>query len=414
MKPGLRSRAPLIALLSSSGVSMAGNVMAGIAVPWFVLQTTGSAARAGLAAAMSYGPTVVASLFGGVLVDRFGFKRTSVVADLASGATMAAIPLMHATVGLEFWQLMALVFTGSLLDAPGVIAREALVPQMAQSAGMPLERATASIQVIERTSRLVGAPLAGLVIAVAGATTALWIDAATFAVSGLAVALGVPDARVARGPRGRYWSEMTDGLRFLFRDRVVKWIAITVMVSNFLDTPLFSVALPVYAKRVLGSPVALGAMLGASGGGAVLGALIFGWLGPRLPRRAVFAGGFFAHGVLLWVLITLPPLPVAVAALALSGIAVGPLNPVIGAVQFERIPEHMRGRVFGAALALSWVSIPVGTILAGWLIEVAGLRVVFVAVAGAYAVWTLGIVVNPVFRELDASRRIPPEQPTPL
>lgn len=395
---------------------MAGNVIAGIAVPWFVLQTTGSAARAGLTAAMSYFPTVVASLFGGVLVDRAGFKRASVVADIASGVTVAMIPLLSATTGLEFWQLLVLVFMGSLLDAPGTIAREALIPRLAAEVGMPLERATSAIQVIERTSRVVGAPLAGVLIAVAGAPAALWIDAATFLVSGAVVAIFVADQRTEPRPAGRYRSELAEGMRFLWRDGVIRWVSISVMVANLLDTPVLAVLIPVYANRVLESSVALGLMLGASGGGAVVGALLFAWLGLRLSRRVVFAAGFFFVGLPYWILATLPPLPVAVAVLFVHGLAAGPLNPVIGAVQFERIPEHLRGRVFGASLALSWVTIPVGTILAGWLVEVVGIRAVFTVIAAAYLAWTIGIAINPVFRRLNDTRVAPtkPDSAGPL
>lgn len=395
---------------------MSGNTIAGIAVPWFVLQTTGSAARAGLTAAMSYFPTVVASLFGGVLVDRAGFKRASVVADFASGVTVALIPLLSSTTGLEFWQLLVLVFLGSLLDAPGTIAREALIPRLAAGVGMPLERATSAIQVIERMSRVVGAPLAGLLIAVAGAPAALWIDAATFFVSGAVVAMFVPDQRTESRPAGRYRTEFADGMRFLWRDRVIRWVALTVMITNLLDTPVLTVLIPVYANRVLESSVALGLMLGASGGGAVVGALLFAWLGLRLPRRFVFAAGFLFVGLPYWILATLPSLPVAVAVLFVHGLASGPLNPVIGAVQFERIPEPLRGRVFGASLALSWATIPIGTIVAGWLIEVAGIRVVFTAIAAAYLAWTIGIAINPIFGRMDDTRAGParPDSAGPL
>ncbi|HVL90026.1 MAG TPA: MFS transporter [Actinomycetota bacterium] len=407
MKPGMHTRGPLIALLSSSGVSMAGNVIAGIAVPWFVLRTTGSATRAGFIAAMSFLPTVVASLFGGVLIDRLGFKRTSVLADVLSGVTVAAIPLLHATVGIEFWQLAMLVFTGSLLDAPGVIAREALVPRLAEDAGMSIERGTASIQVVERSSRLAGAPLAGLIIAAAGAPAALWINAASFLVSAVAVAVAVPGSSLRSDGRGRYWAEMREGLGFVWRDPVIRWIGITVMVTNLLDAPLYAVVLPVLAERIYDSPVVLGLMLGAAGGGAVVGALLFGWRGSTIPRRRVFVGGFATLAAFLWVLIAFPPVPVLVAVMAVKGVAAGPLNPVIMAIQFERVPERLRGRVFGATLALSWASIPAGTITAGWLIERAGIRTVMIAIAVAYLLWTAGMAANPVFRRLDESRRIP-------
>ena len=68
-------------------------------------------------------PTVLGALLGGAPLDRLGRKRASVLADLASGASVAAIPLLYHTVGLAFWQLLVLVFLGALLDAPGNTAR---------------------------------------------------------------------------------------------------------------------------------------------------------------------------------------------------------------------------------------------------------------------------------------------------
>jgi MFS family permease len=113
-------------------------------------------------------PLVVSAFFGGTLVDRVGFKRMSVAADLTSALTVALIPLLYATVGLAFWQLLVLVFLGAVLDAPGHVARQSLFPDLVQLAGVRLERANAISQVIWRLSWLLGPPLAGLLIALLG------------------------------------------------------------------------------------------------------------------------------------------------------------------------------------------------------------------------------------------------------
>ena len=76
-----------------------------------------------------------------MIVDRLGFRTTSIVADLASSGAVAAIPLL-ATVGIELLQLMALVFVGALLDAPGATARAALLPDLVELAGVRMERAS--------------------------------------------------------------------------------------------------------------------------------------------------------------------------------------------------------------------------------------------------------------------------------
>ena len=141
---GQRRRAPILVLLAANAVSETGNVLAFVAIPWFVLQTPGSAARTGVAGGTFLLAAVVAGVFGGPVVDRMGFKRASIVADLAGAVTVALIPLLYHTVGLLFWQLLALVLLGGFLDAPGHTARQSLVPDLAGRAGMGIERANSA------------------------------------------------------------------------------------------------------------------------------------------------------------------------------------------------------------------------------------------------------------------------------
>jgi MFS family permease len=183
---------PLYTLYAANAVSLVGNNLTNIAIPWFVLVTTGSAAKTGITLFFSITPIVIAGFFGGAIVDRLGYKRTSIISDLASGATVASIAGLHALGLLEFPILLGLVFLGALLDAPGGTARAALIPDMAKLADVPIDRASASIQVVERGSRLIGAPLGGVLIAAVGPAGALWIDALTFAVSAGMIFVAIP------------------------------------------------------------------------------------------------------------------------------------------------------------------------------------------------------------------------------
>ncbi len=108
----------LYALFTANAISLTGNVFSNIAIPWFVLQTTGSATQTGITGFFTILPVVIAGFFGGTIIDRLGYKRTSIIADIASGVTTALIPLLHFTIGMQFWQLMVLVFFGALLDMP--------------------------------------------------------------------------------------------------------------------------------------------------------------------------------------------------------------------------------------------------------------------------------------------------------
>src|SRR5215211_2198903 len=247
---------PIYSLFAANAISLVGNVLSAIAIPWFVLQTTGSATRTGITGFFTVLPVVLAGFFGGTLVDRLGYKRTSIIADIASGVTTALIPLLYFTVGLEFWQLMVLVFFGALLDAPGSTARSALVPELAAMAQMPIERATSLIHIIERSARLIGAPLGGLLIAFVGTENVLWLDAASFFISAGIIAVTIkvhqPVQPQEKETSEGYFGELGEGLRFIFNDKLMLAIVIMIMLTNFLDAIFGGVVQPVFVKQVYG------------------------------------------------------------------------------------------------------------------------------------------------------------------
>ena len=392
-------RAPLVALLTANAISGSGNVITMIAIPWFVLTTTGSPGRMGVVAFFTALPAVIATFFGGTLVDRLGFKVSSVVADLASGVSVALIPLLYVTVGLPFWALIVLAFTGALLDAPGVTAREALLPDVATLAEVPLERANGFDQSIARGAMLIGAPVAGIVIAAFGATTALWIDAATFACSALLVALVVPRQGGVEGERAGYLKELAEGLRFLLAEPLVRTIALIVMLTNFVDAPIFSLVLPVYARENLDGARDLGLALGVFGAAALTGALVFGVVGAQLPRRAVFLCSFAVLTVMWWLLALQPALLATLVILGVAGLAAGPINPVIMTAEQERVPEELRGRVFGVTTALAFVAIPLGMLVYGVALEQFGLGETLVASALFYGAVLVVMILSKPLRQ---------------
>ena len=397
-----RRRAPLHSLFVADAVSLVGNAVAQLAIPWYVLVTTGSAALTGLAVFFNFVPIVIAGFFGGVIVDRLGFRTTSVVADLASALAVAAIPALHVTVGIELWQLMALVFLGALLDAPGTTARAALFPDVVELAEVRLERASGIRGAIQRGSLLIGAPLGGVLVAAFGATTALWLNAASFLVSAALIAGVVPSARPSREPKtpGRYRTELAEGFVFIRRHRLVRAIVGTILVTNFLDAP-FGVVMPVFAREAFGGAEDLGLMFGTFGGFALLGSLAFSAVGHRLPRRRTFACCFFVWAVDYLVLATLPSFAVTLAALAIGGFAVGPINPLLGTLQYKLVPAELRGRVFGAITAGAWAAIPAGVLLGGAVVEIFGVRSTLFAVGVCYVAVAAYGFFNPAFRAMD-------------
>src|SRR5258708_28526007 len=111
-----RKRLPFVAFLTGNTISYVGDILTFLAIPWFVLQTTGSVTQTGITAFFATLPAVFSTFFGSTLVDRLGYKRTSVLSDIVSGVTVMLIPLLYHTTALAFWQLLTLVFLGGLLN----------------------------------------------------------------------------------------------------------------------------------------------------------------------------------------------------------------------------------------------------------------------------------------------------------
>jgi MFS family permease len=136
----------------------------------------------------------------------------------------------------------------------------------------------------------------------------------------------------------------------------------------------------------------------------LVGALIFGVIGPRLPKHLTFAVAFVLVGLPMWVLALQPPFFLTLLAFVVIGLASGPINPIIGTVVLQRIPRSMRGRVNGTLTAGAFVAMPLGMLIAGFVSQQFGVITAIVLIAAAYLVVTLSIFVNPAMREMD---RIP-------
>lgn len=406
---GQRQPLPLFTLFAASAISYVGDYLTLIAIPWFVLSTTGSITKTGITAFFSTLPTVLSAFFGSALVDRLGYKRTSVMSDIASAVSVALIPLLYNTVGLAFWQLLVLVFIGGLLKSPGATARTAMVPELVGTARMRMERANAINDGISRISSFIGAPLAGVLIAIIGTSNLLWLDGASFGISALLIGFIISSSLVhtqAKEKTSNYWTDLRDGLRFIRRDSLILAIVVTVMVTNLLDAAFFSVIEPAYIKKVFNSALPLGLISAALGGAGFVGTILFGAIGHRLPRRLTFAVAFTIGGALRFWIFLVPILPILIIANGIAGLAIAPINPLIDTVTFERVPAEMRARVFGIGIAGAFVGVPIGTVLSGYLATLIGLRSSLLVMGALYLVTTLSLLVNPALKTMDAKKSV--------
>jgi MFS family permease len=419
--PARPRRLPLATLLVANAISFVGDVLALLAIPWFVLQTTGSLTRTGLAAFCAAAGVAASALVGSLAVDRLGYKRMSLLSDGVSAVAIASVPLLYRLGALAFWELLVLVFLVGLAATPGRTARSAYLPDLAAAAGVRLERATAAADGGMRISGFIGAPLAGVLIALTGATTLLWLDGASFACSALLIGLLVPASHpvrrapsqaMARARRGRFLAELGEGSGYLRHDRVLRAIIVTVMVTNLLDNGFSAVLAPAYVRATYGSAIPLGGMIAGFGGGAFVGTLLFGAFGHRLPRRLSMGLGFTLAAPSRWfMLVFIHNVPLLVALNALAGVCIGPINPLISTLSYERIPPALRARVLGLVTAGAFIGTPLGGLSSALLGARVGVPVALLLFGSVYLAATLSLLLNPALRGMNATPAPPALDP---
>ncbi|WP_433472401.1 MFS transporter [Spirillospora sp. CA-142024] len=402
-------RRPLATVLAANVVSITGNCLTSMGVPWFVLQSTGSAAKAGIVAFCAMLPVVVAALVGGPVIDRIGRRRVAVISDLACGVAVAAIPLLQFTDVLNFWMLCVLMAVTGLFRAPGETARGVLLPALAERGGMPLTRAAGLYDGASRCAALTGSALGGVLIAVIGAEYVLLVDAVTFAVSAPLFAFGVRDLSEARAhPQAEpaslrvYRRELGEGYRFVAATPLLLGVCLMTLVTRGLDQGWSAVLLPVHVREELGSSVELGLLEAAFGVCALTGALVYGVVGSRFRRWPVFTVALLIVGLPRFVVAaftdTFAPLALM---MAVEGLACGVLNPIMATVTYETVPEELRSRVLSATTASFQLVTPLGALTAGFLVNSVGLSFALPAVGGVYLLATLCPVIFPAWRQMD-------------
>ncbi|HEU4545760.1 MAG TPA: MFS transporter, partial [Microlunatus sp.] len=335
-------RRSIVGLLATVGIATVGLRVAAIAVPWFVLTSSGSALQTGLVVAAELGPYVLAKAVGGPLVDRLGQRRVSIVTDVVSAGLFALIPLLHHLGALPLPVLLVIVAVAGALRGPGDAAKHTMAPLVATAAGTPLTRVTGLLGATERSAGLIGPGLAALLITAFGPPATVLVTAVCFGISAVVVLTCVPAAiagpRPAEAGPETYLVQLREGWRFLVRDRLLFGLAVMIAITNLLDVAKSSVLLPVWAHDSGRGIAAIGLLLTCMAGAQVISSAVASWLGDRLPRRTTYFVAFLIAGPAPFLVLGLDAgLGVVLATYVIAGLASGLLNPMLGAIIFERI-----------------------------------------------------------------------------
>jgi MFS family permease len=417
----MSTRKPLYGWLTAEAISLTGTRISMIALPWFVLTTTGSATKTGLVALAELAPLVLLKVLGGPIIDRVGPRRISIGCDLASVLVVGSIPLLHALGWLSFPLFLGLVAVAGALRGPGDAAKHALVPLLVQKAGVPMERATGLASTVERSASMLGAALAGGLVAWVGPANALVVDAASFGLAAVVLAWSTrslasrPEpAMMAAEPPAPYLTELREGWDFLRRDPVLFGIAVMVAVTNLLDLAYAGLLVPVWAKESGSGAGAIGLLFAVFAGASVVGSMAAAAWGERLPRFRVYLFAFLICGAPRFFILGFDmPVWVVLGFAVVSGFGSGFINPVLGAVMFERIPQPLMGRVTSLTGAMCFALMPFGGLLGGVLVGQFGLTAALLLCGAAYFVATMAPAVDPRWRDMDRRPVAPAREPDP-
>ncbi len=418
----MTTRTPLVGSLVAEGVSFVGTRVSMIAIPWFVLSTTGSATQTGLVAAAEITPLVLMKALGGPLLDRIGPRRVTLTCDLLSAVVVGAIPLLHHLGMLGFPTLLVLVALAGALRGPGDAGKAAMSPEVARVGGFSLERVTGLASAVERTSSMAGAAMAGLLVATVGAANALYVDAASFLVSFAVFAvattgLGRPVPPEEGAGATSYATELRQGWDFLRTEPVLVAVCAMVAVTNLVDQAWSAVLAPVWAKDSGAGVAVLGTLFAVMSGSSVVGALVAARWGERLPRFRTYVLAFLVAGAPRFVVMAMEaPVWAVLAVIAVAGVASGFLNPILGAVILERIPAPLLGRVSSLNSAICWSLMPLGGILGGLAVAGLGVSPALLVAGLVYLVTTMAPARVPSFRAMDraAPAAAAPDSPARL
>ena len=403
-------------LWAAETISVFGTQISQLALPLVaVITLEASAFQVALLGVIQFAPFILISLPAGVWVDRMRRKPILVTADVGRALLLASIPLAYWLDVLTIWQLYVVGFVVGILTVFFDVSYQSYLPSLVKRDA--LVEGNSKLEVSRSAAQLSGPGLAGLLVEAFKAPGAVLVDAISFFVSAVflfrikAEERAPTQAERRAGPGMK--EEVKEGLRWVFGNRYLRWIAASTATFNFFSNMIFSVFL-VFAVRVLElRPGVIGLVFAVSNIGYLVGALIANRLSGRFgvgPTIVIGAAGSVSL-LLLAAAPTSNPIPFLIAALGISSIGIPIYN--ITQVSFRQAitPERLQGRMNSVMRFIVWGVIPLGALLGGALASWVSLRFAMWVGAIGISLAVLPVLLSPVrtLRELPE----PVEEPLP-
>jgi MFS family permease len=362
----LRNRS-LIGLVTAELVSLTGSSMTFVALPFFVLVTTGSTAKMGWVLAAEMLPIAIFGIPAGTVIAKLGAKKTMLISDAARGPLMLIIPILHSTGHLSFAALLGTTFAIGIFAAPYFASSRLVVPEVAGEDEQAVASVNAVLSGANQITQLAGPVLAGVIIGLFGASTVLVVDGCTYIFSFLVILIVVRAGK--RVEAAAQQKGVFSGLKFLFGDSLLGPMLIAACAINFVAQGIVLGVQAIDYFRYDASGYVVAFLFAGFGVGALLGAIVAQQVTQKVPLLKLAAIAIVLMPLPLFLLSPSTPWPVAVVVIAAFAFFTPLINaPIIG-ILTVRTPVELRPKVMTAVMTVATMAGPFGFIAAGYALR---------------------------------------------
>lgn len=357
----------LAGLISAELVSLTGSSMTFVALPWFVLATTGSTAKMGWVLAAEMLPVALFGIPAGTVISKLGSKRTMLICDAARGPLMLVIPILHHYGHLSFAALLATTFAVGIFTAPYMASSRLIVPEIAGEDEQAVASVSALLSGANQLTQLAGPVLAGVLIVATSPAAVLVIDAGTYVFSFLTIAMVVSVGR--RMEAAAQQKGLLSGVEFLLRDSLLGPVTIAACLVNFVAQGIVLGVEAIAWFRYHQSGHVLGYLFAGFGIGALAGAIVAQQAARKMPLLKLAALSIVVMPLPLFLLSPTTSWPVAAVIVGAFGFFVPLINAPIVGLLTVRTPAELRPKVVTGFMTVATMAGPFGFVASGYLLR---------------------------------------------
>src|SRR5215216_415057 len=405
-----RAANQLMRLLGSQSVSTYANQVIAFVIPWLVLTRTGSAVSAGTVAFAMGIAAFVGVMTGGLITDRIGGRKVSMIADTLSTVTALLLGIALFFDFFSLWLVIVSQIIGVFFDGPGQIAKNTMVPGAATEHGVPIVRAMGIQQTLQNVANFVGPLSAGLLVALLSESLTLMFASVLFVLC-IFLVIGLPRKTIVHEHHmslRQAYEDMREAVQFIIKDPFLGPMQLFGPFFAFVLGPVSAIVFPAWFVFANQSAAQLGIFLGAQALGGMIGGFLFAAFAPKVSQHKWLFSATGAYALaLLSLYFLLPGSILAVLVGFLAGVVFTGIMAIPFSSFYTRTPESLLGRVNSLGAGMGSIVVALASLFFGWLINITSAKIGLLVCAIAMGLIALGVLLFPFMKHLD--EKIDPE-----